>query len=146
MDRYWTVYFDGACAPNRRGGQLWANVARCGWLVQTPDGITVERGCKTICRGPGATNNVAEYHGLIEALKYLKKAGIQASRLRCYGDSRLVVNQVTGRCRCRKLHLEVLRQQVRDLLTEVSIDHELIWIPRWQNTEADCLSHSKSVL
>lgn len=42
--------------------------------------------------GLSQTNNVAEYHGLIEGLRAASEAGVE--QLRVWGDSKLVVQQV----------------------------------------------------
>jgi ribonuclease HI len=41
-----------------------------------------------------ASNNVAEYEALVHGLKLAKEIGIQ--RILCFGDSDLVVHQVSG--------------------------------------------------
>lgn len=52
------------------------------------------------------TNNVAEYHALIEGLELCKELG--ATWIDCYSDSELLVNQMSHKWRVRKRHLRVL--------------------------------------
>jgi ribonuclease HI len=53
-----------------------------------------------------ATNNVAEYHGLLEALKLAKNAA--ARRVEIFSDSELVVRQIEGRYRVKNPGLKPL--------------------------------------
>ena len=53
-----------------------------------------------------ATNNVAEYHGLIEALKLAEKHG--AEQVELQADSELIVRQIEGRYRVRHPDLKPL--------------------------------------
>lgn len=90
-----------------------------------------------------ATNNVAEYRAVIEALTWLRNYPIiQLSNnpiIQCYLDSTLVVNQLNGR-------FKVKNPQLRELLTKVRIFEQEIGgtirynlIPREQNRRADFL-------
>ncbi len=84
------------------------------------------------------TNNEAEYHALIEGLKAV--ADWKPDRLDIYLDSKLVVEQVTGRYRVKKPELQGLRRQVVELLgqfPEVHIKH----VERDQNRGADALAN-----
>jgi ribonuclease HI len=58
-----------------------------------------------------ATNNVAEYHAIINALA---EAGAYytGGTVTVYSDSELVVRQLTGRYRIRKEHLAALHREV----------------------------------
>jgi ribonuclease HI len=126
------VYFDGACGPVNPGG-----IATFGWRFVGPDGQLLASEQGEVCRGPGATNNVAEWHALWRALQFLAARGWQG-QLRIYGDSRLVINQLTGRWRCHKGHLRRYRDACLNLLRRM--DWRASWIPREQNEEADELS------
>ena len=77
-----TGYFDGATNPNP--GEL--GLGAC---------IVDHKGDEVIATSsyrPYGTNNEAEYLSLILLLKMAKKAGIK--ELECYGDSKLIINQV----------------------------------------------------
>jgi ribonuclease HI len=85
-----------------------------------------------------ATNNVAEYQGLIAALKYAHDHGHRLLCLR--SDSELLVKQMRGEYRVRNAGLQKLFQQARTLadnLGEVSFEH----VRRGQNAEADRLAN-----
>ncbi|MFC1932466.1 ribonuclease HI family protein [Chloroflexota bacterium] len=84
------------------------------------------------------TNNQAEYRAVIAALEYAIRLG--ANRVDMRSDSELVVRQLNGQYRVKKVHLKTLYQQVKQLLSQLegyTINH----IPREQNTEADRLAN-----
>jgi ribonuclease HI len=56
-----------------------------------------------------ATNNVAEYHGLLEALKLAEEQG--ADEVELQADSELIVRQVEGRYRVRNAALKPLFEE-----------------------------------
>jgi ribonuclease HI len=69
--------------------------------------------------GDGVTNNEAEYRTLIEGLKrLLLVVGDEAKNtgVTVFGDSQLVINQVTGRWKIKKPELLVLRNRAVELL------------------------------
>ena len=85
-----------------------------------------------------ATNNVAEYRGLIAALSYLAKHGYDDALIR--SDSQLLVRQMQGRYRVRHPRLQPLYRQAKALATQlaqVTFEH----VRRTENTEADRLSN-----
>jgi ribonuclease HI len=84
----------------------------------------------------GTTNNVGEYSGLILAIRLAKELGVEALRIR--SDSKLIVEQVNGRWKCKDDRLRQLRHLVwREAQAFHSI--EIVWIPREENIEADAL-------
>jgi ribonuclease HI len=87
---------------------------------------------------PFATNNEAEYLGLVLGLQVAVFLGIK--HLKVFGDSLLVVNHCKGSWKCTMPHLQSLLKVVHDFSSKIatfSIDH----IPRVQNAEADRLSN-----
>ena len=85
-----------------------------------------------------ATNNVAEYRGLIAALSYLAEHGHDDALIR--SDSQLLVRQMQGRYRVRHPGLLPLYRQAKTLETQVGrvrFEH----VRRTENTEADRLSN-----
>jgi len=87
---------------------------------------------------PHATNNEAEYNGLIIGLQEAADAGIK--NLLIEGDSNLIVNQFAGTWKIKAQNLASLHKKARDLLSKfdfVSIKH----IPREKNTHADRLTN-----
>jgi ribonuclease HI len=83
-----------------------------------------------------ATNNSAEYQGLVAALSYASEHGYPAVRIR--SDSELLVKQMRGEYRVKHPRLQILHQRAHDLLRRldrVIFEH----VPREQNVEADRL-------
>ena len=120
---------DGLCQPNPDGLSTWGLVA---WI----DGEIVERSNGVAVVGPGATNNVAEYHGVIQALTWMAPRSEDSAGAEVYTDSQLVVKQVLGQWKVKKAHLQDLAIQAQTLLRGQS-NTTLGWVPREQNTDAD---------
>ncbi len=129
------INFDGACEPRNPGG--WATF---GWLARRGD-VVVATGQGLAAQGSGATNNVAEYAGLIASLRWLVAEG-QERPAEIRGDSQLVVCQVTGRWGCHAAHLKPLHREARDLMRELRGSVTLHWVRREENAEADELSRA----
>ena len=83
------------------------------------------------------TNNEAEYMALILLLKAAKEQGVRS--LKVYGDSKLVVSQVSRQWKINLPLLRLLAQQVWELADAIDISYH--WIPREQNKRADILSN-----
>jgi probable phosphoglycerate mutase len=85
-----------------------------------------------------ATNNVAEYNGLLAALAWAVDHG--HTRLHIKADSQLLVEQMKGNYRVKNAGLLPLYQDARQLISRighVTFEH----IPRERNKEADRLSN-----
>jgi ribonuclease H / adenosylcobalamin/alpha-ribazole phosphatase len=85
-----------------------------------------------------ATNNVAEYRGLIAGLEEAVKVGATEVDVRM--DSKLVVEQMSGRWQVKHPDLRALIKQA----TAVAAKFERIsyaWIPRAENSHADRLAN-----
>lgn len=109
--------------------------AGCGVLIKDEnDGILVEAG-RYIGR---ATNNAAEYRGLLTCLELSSRLG--ATTLTVYSDSELLVNQMRGTYRIKQPHLKELHSQAWDMIKSGSIQLRMIHISREKNREADALA------
>ena len=85
-----------------------------------------------------ATNNVAEYSGLIAGLRAAAEAG--ASEVAVRMDSKLVVEQMSGRWKIKNEALRPLADQARELAAGfATVTYE--WIPRAENAHADRLAN-----
>lgn len=85
-----------------------------------------------------ATNNVAEYRGLIAGLEEAAKLG--ATEVGVSMDSKLVVEQMSGRWKVKHPDIAALHQQA----TALSARFDRItytWIPRAKNSHADRLAN-----
>jgi ribonuclease HI len=85
-----------------------------------------------------ATNNVAEYQGLIHALRWALARG--ARRVRVCSDSELVVRQMSGEYRVKHPALQPLHREARALVARFD-RAELVHVPREQNRAADRLAN-----
>jgi ribonuclease HI len=85
-----------------------------------------------------ATNNVAEYNGLIAALQWAADRDVK--QLAVKGDSLLLIEQMRGNYKVKNEGLKPLYLKARLLVMQigdVSFEH----VRREQNTEADRLSN-----
>lgn len=150
------AWFDGCCEPVNPGGfAAWGALVKIDGVKAWEDGVLV-------CRGPKASNNVAEYSGALAAMKFINKHLGEniCHSLTIRGDSKLVIHQLDGswnvnctrctkplfRCHCgkktpglyfpfyeqAKAELDALKRKVKRL--------NLVWIPREENSECDVLS------
>jgi ribonuclease HI len=83
-----------------------------------------------------ATNNVAEYHGLIEALRLARERG--AVRVEVVADSELIVRQVQGRYRVKQPDLKPLYAEAMRRIGELE-SFRIRHVRRENNKEADRL-------
>ncbi len=87
-----------------------------------------------------ATNNVAEYRAVVAALTWLvAHPQDQASLIRFYLDSALVVNQLNGLFKVKQAHLRDLIVKIKLLESQISTPITYTSIPRSQNSLADSL-------
>jgi ribonuclease H / adenosylcobalamin/alpha-ribazole phosphatase len=85
-----------------------------------------------------ATNNVAEYRGLIAGLDDAVKLG--ATEAEVFMDSKLVVEQMSGRWKVKHPDLIELHAQARTLASRFDrIGYT--WVPRARNSHADRLAN-----
>jgi ribonuclease H / adenosylcobalamin/alpha-ribazole phosphatase len=85
-----------------------------------------------------ATNNVAEYGGLIAGLQAAAELG--ASEVEVRMDSKLVVEQMSGRWQIKHPGLRPLAAQAADLVRRFD-RVTFTWVPRADNTRADALAN-----
>lgn len=123
----WKLQFDGASRgnPGRSAG---------GYAI-----VVIKRGLSEKVASGGrvfsqlATNNVAEYTGLIDGLKKAHSLRIKLDVIE--GDSKLIVNQVNGVWKTKDPKLVRLRDMARVLLGKEG--PRLSWIRREKNLLAD---------
>jgi len=127
-----------------RGGSAVANIdggsrgnpgpAGYGVRIERQDGSVVE-----LKESLGlATNNVAEYNGLLAALRWALEHGISTFHVR--SDSELLVKQMTGEYRVKNPGLQPLFEEARALVRQigrVKFEH----VRRELNREADRLAN-----
>ncbi|WP_326676994.1 bifunctional RNase H/acid phosphatase [Streptomyces sp. NBC_01237] len=90
-----------------------------------------------------ATNNVAEYRGLIAGLEAAKALFPDAPdgsvQVAVRMDSKLVVEQMSGRWKIKHPDMKPLAARAAKILPAASVTYE--WIPRAQNKHADRLAN-----
>jgi len=129
----YTGHFDGSSKGN-------PGPAQCGWIIFDDQKKEVARSVRTAKHDQ--TNNVAEYMGLIELLRYVLFSP-DVGDIEIFGDSKLVINQVNGLWKCKAPNLQVYYNKAIEHMYSLK-DHyvkvKLTWVPREQNTEADNLA------
>ena len=118
-------------------GGARGNPGPAGWgsVIQNEGGTVVAEIAGAL---PHATNNVAEYHGLLAALKWCAEHG--ATRVHVRSDSLLLVQQMRGVYKVKHEGLKPLHGQARllaDRIGRVNYEH----VRRELNTEADRLAN-----
>ena len=105
-------------------------------------GVRIERAGGTVIelkKSVGvATNNVAEYRGLLAALSWAARHGID--RLHVRSDSLLLVKQMRGEYRVRHAGLRLLWQEARGLASQIR-DVQFEHVRRELNEDADRLAN-----
>nr|AAT81661.1 putative retrotransposon protein [Oryza sativa Japonica Group]ABF97633.1 retrotransposon protein, putative, unclassified [Oryza sativa Japonica Group] len=119
---YWVMQFDGSLSLQGAGA---------GVTLTSPSGDVLRYLVRLDFR---ATNNMAEYEGLLAGLRVA--AGLGIRRLLVLGDSQLVVNQVCKEYQCSDPQMDAYVRQVRRM--ERHFDGiELRHVPRRDNAVAD---------
>ena len=107
-----------------------------GVRIEQADGALIDEFSESIGI---ATNNVAEYRGLIAALEWAKRQG--HSRVHVRSDSQLLVQQMLGRYKVKHPGLQPLHAKARLLAHEigrVTFEH----VRRESNAHADRLANA----
>lgn len=84
------------------------------------------------------TNNVAEYSGMIAGIRKAIEIDPRAV-LHVRMDSKLVVEQMSGRWKIKHSAMAELAAEAREVLTGTPVSFE--WIPRAENSRADRLAN-----
>jgi ribonuclease H / adenosylcobalamin/alpha-ribazole phosphatase len=87
-----------------------------------------------------ATNNVAEYGGLVAGLQAVLDLDPTA-RVEVRMDSKLVVEQMSGRWKIKHPDMQQLALQAQKIARQLA-DVRYTWVPRAQNGAADALANS----
>jgi len=85
-----------------------------------------------------ATNNIAEYHGLIDALQWAVEHDLTSFTVK--GDSQLIIEQMRGNYKVKNEGLKPLYLQARMLVMQIG-DVRFEHVRREQNKDADRLSN-----
>lgn len=85
-----------------------------------------------------ATNNVAEYRGMLEGVRRAFEIDPGAS-VHVLMDSKLVVEQMSGRWKIKHPDMAKIAREARELIGHRQVTFE--WVPRLQNSRADALAN-----
>ena len=123
-----TAYFDGGSRGN-------PGLAGWGAYIANDDGTVLAElsGALGV-----ATNNVAEYHGLIAALQWAVDNDVTALAVK--GDSLLLVEQMRGNYKVKNEGLKPLHMKARMLVMQIG-NVSFAHVPREKNKDADRLSN-----
>nr|XP_023896291.1 uncharacterized protein LOC112008185 [Quercus suber] len=124
-DDVWTIQTDGSSA-RKRGG--------VGVVIVTPNGEILKYGVQL--EFP-ATNNKAEYEGILTGLRLGKELGARNVLVR--NDSKLVIGQVKGEYEAKEERMQKYLKLTNHLVKEFE-KVEFVQIPRSQNRPADEVS------
>lgn len=110
-------------------------IAGAGALVRDASGRILAARAKPLGR---ASNNVAEYTGLIEGLRLAREID-DSAEIEVRMDSKLVVEQMSGRWKIKHEDMRRLAAEASAVLPLMNLT--FTWIPRAQNGDADALSN-----
>lgn len=127
----WTMYFDGA--SNQKGFGI-------GVLLVSPDGDHIPISVKLDFE---VTNNAAEYEACLIGLQAAKS--IKIKELRVYGDSSLIINQVSQKWRVRSEALAPYQSRLIEM-TRKFREVTFAYLPRDENQFADALAKLASMI
>ena len=126
----WTIQTDGSLAQ-RRGG--------VGVVLTTPDGEILKYGVQL--KFP-ATNNEAEYEGILTGLRLGKALGVK--NLLVQNDLKLVIGQIKGKYEAKEERMQKYLRLTKHLTQEFD-KVEFVQVPRSQNIVADKISKLASL-
>ncbi|KAA0053188.1 uncharacterized protein E5676_scaffold2510G00430 [Cucumis melo var. makuwa] len=127
----WTMYFDGAA---RRSGARAGIVLISHEKHMLPYSFALAKLC---------SNNVAEYQALIIGLQMALEIGV--SFIEIYGDSRLIINQLSLQYDVRHEDLKsyfVYARQLMERFESVMLEH----VPKTENKRVDTLANLVTAL
>ena len=127
------VFTDGGAKGN-------PGPAAIGFMVKDNFGKTLVREGKSI---GFATNNIAEYQAVIEALRWiLTNIKEQPLTINFYLDSTLVVNQLNGLFKIKNRNLKNLVIEIKNLEKKINGKIFYHYIPREKNKQVHFLVHN----
>ena len=109
--------------------------AAYGSVVKADDGTVLREIAEHIGT---ASNNVAEYRGLIAGLEAVRELDAGAS-VEARLDSKLVVEQMSGRWKIKHPSMRELALRAREVLPPENVTYT--WVPRERNKHADRLAN-----
>jgi ribonuclease HI len=109
------------------GGSTCGDGSGVGILLVSPRGATYSFSFRL---SSPCTNNVAEYEAIRRGMELLLEAGAEAVEI--FGDSKLIISQLTEEYNCESESLYPLWVQCRELMAQFRYIN-FYWVPRNQN-------------
>jgi ribonuclease HI len=128
----WKMFFDGASSSEGTGAGV-VFISPCQEFVSLSYKLEFE-----------ATNNMAEYEALVLGMRAAKEMGIEEMAI--FGDAELIIQQVRNAYHAHNFWLRNYRNEVWDLIDNFFLAFNISFIPRGENTLADSLAVSSSLL
>ena len=119
------VYTDGACSGNPGPMGIGVVVYKGGEVLQKVSEAAGE-----------GTNNIAEYLAVKRGLEEAIQLGADAIEVRT--DSRLIVQQLSGKFRIKTAHLREIKGEIDHLAEGLAVTYT--WVEREKNKLADKLA------
>jgi ribonuclease HI len=129
-NRTYLLQFDGGARGNPFGP------SGCGMVIYDEQRNVVWSGAKYL--GVNMTNNQAEYTGIVLGLQHANSLGIR--KLRCQGDSLLIIQQLKGHYKVKSEGLKPFHQAAAEAMREFDY-FEANHIGRKDNAVADSLAN-----
>ena len=127
--RAWAMFFDGSACDDGCG---------MGILLVSPQGVTYSFSIRMTVP---CTNNLVEYEAVRRGMELLLEAGAEAVEI--FGDSKLVISQLTEEYKCESEALFPIWMQCRELMSQFRYIN-FHWIRRTLNNEANDLAQMAS--
>lgn len=86
-----------------------------------------------------ATNNVAEYKGVLLALDWILETKVNADKIIFFLDSELVVRQLKGIYKIKNIDLQTLSIEIFSKIKKIATQTDFENVPREENKIADKL-------
>jgi len=129
MNQPFNIYTDGGSRGN-------PGPAAIGVVIKDKQNKIIHQFGHTIGK---ATNNIAEYQGVVAALEYLITNKLTPTSINFFLDSKLVVNQLKGLWKVKDTNLRQKVIQVRQLEGTLNSTIQYTAIPREKNHQPDAL-------
>jgi len=86
-----------------------------------------------------ATNNVAEYSGMLAGVKFAIEHSSDDVAIVVRMDSKLVVEQMSGRWKIKHPDMAVLAAEAKSVIGRRDVT--FVWVPRLDNARADAMAN-----
>ena len=86
-----------------------------------------------------ATNNVAEYSGMLAGVKFAVEHSSDDVEILVRMDSKLVVEQMSGRWKIKHPDMAVLAAEAKSIIGHRTVT--FVWVPRLDNARADAMAN-----